>query len=294
MKNETIVKRNFKYIILGLILVLALGITACSSDKEIIAKVDDEEITKDELYDLLVEQNGAQVLDGLIAEKIVDAEAKKEGIEVTDEEIEEEIEKIKEESGGEEGFNQLLQYYGYDQEEFEENIATNIKIKKLVGDDISISDEEMEEYFEQNKEQFGQEEQVRARHILVEDEDEAQDIQDKLANGEDFEELAKEHSKDGSSQAGGDLGFFPRGQMVKEFEEVAFTLDTDEISDIVETEHGYHIIKVEEKKEAEEPDFKASKDKIKDIIFEEKMPEAYQKWYQEVYVDYKITNNLEK
>src|SRR5699024_5479174 len=169
---------------------------------------------KDELYDLLVEQNGAQVLEGLIAEKIVDAEAKKEDIEVTDEEIEEEIEKIKEESGGEAGFEQMLKYYGYDQEEFEENIATNIKIKKLIGDDISVSEEEMEAYFEQNKEQFGQEEQVKARHILVEEEDEAKDIQDKLANGEDFEELAKEYSKDGSSQAGGDLGFFRRCQMV--------------------------------------------------------------------------------
>src|SRR5699024_4553159 len=169
MENETIIKRNLKHIILGLILVLALGITACSNDKEIVAKVNDDEITKDELYDLLVEQNGAQVLEGLIAEKIVDAEAKKEDIEVTDEEIEEEIEKIKEESGGEAGFEQLLQYYGYDQEEFEENIATNIKIKKLVGDDISVSEEEMEAYFEQNKEQFGQEEQVKARHILVEE-----------------------------------------------------------------------------------------------------------------------------
>src|SRR5699024_3691662 len=106
-------RRSQKFIFLGIILVLALGIAGCSNggDKEIVAKVNDDVITKDELYDLLVEQNGPQILEALIQEKIVDAEAKKADIKISDEEVEKELAKMVEEAGGEAQFEQLLAYY---------------------------------------------------------------------------------------------------------------------------------------------------------------------------------------
>ncbi|HLS54367.1 MAG TPA: peptidylprolyl isomerase [Tissierellaceae bacterium] len=288
-------KKTYKYILLGVVLVMVLGVTACSSgNKEVVAKVNDQVITKDELYEHMLKQNGTQVLEALIAEKIVDEEAKKEGIEPSKKEIEEEIEKIKEESGGEQGFQQLLQYYGYELKDLEANITMNLKIKGLVGDDIEISDDEIKDYFDKNRENFEQEEQVRARHILVDTEEEVKEVQEKLAQGEDFEELAKEYSKDTSAQMGGDLGFFHRGEMIKEFEEVAFSLEIGKISEPVKSDFGYHIIRVDERKEAKEADFAEHKDLIREILFEDKLPAVYQEWYQAKYQEYNITNKLAK
>jgi parvulin-like peptidyl-prolyl isomerase len=91
-------------------------------------------------------------------------------------------------------------------------------------------------------------EQIRARHILVEEEDAARAALERIRNGEDFARVAMEVSIDpGSQEAGGDLGWFPRGQMLSEFDEVAFALQPGEVSDLVETYHGYHVIKVEER-----------------------------------------------
>ena len=96
--------------------------------------------------------------------------------------------------------------------------------------------------------------EVHARHILVASEDEAKDVAERLKKGEDFAALAKEKSKDTNAE-GGDLGFFSRGQMLKPFEEAAFTLDVGEISEPVQTQFGWHIIKVEEKRDQEVPTF---------------------------------------
>jgi peptidyl-prolyl cis-trans isomerase C len=96
--------------------------------------------------------------------------------------------------------------------------------------------------------------EVHARHILVVSEDEAKEVAERLKKGEDFAALAKEKSKDTNAE-GGDLGFFTRGQMLKPFEETAFSLDVGEISEPVQTQFGWHIIKVEEKRDQEAPSF---------------------------------------
>lgn len=282
-----------KYGILAILLVLVISITGCEKNKEIVAKVNDEVITKDELYEALVEQNGEQVLGTLISEKIIDLEAKKHKIEVKDEEIEEKIETMKENFGGEEGLNQAMAYYGFSMNDLEKGMAMNIKIKKLLGPNISISEEEMKEFFENNKEAFGQKEQVKARHILVETEDEAKEVIKKLKAGEDFAKLAKKYSKDESNKdSGGDLGFFGKGEMVKEFEDAAFSLKVNEISEPVKTTYGYHIIEVLDKKEAKEAKYDDNKDKIKEILLEEKLPAEYEKWYQKKLEEYKVKNYL--
>lgn len=107
------------------------------------------------------------------------------------------------------------------------------------------------------------EEEAQARHILVETEDLAKEIKEKLKNGGDFAALAKEFSKDpGSKDNGGDLGYFTRGQMVPQFEEAVFTLNKGDISEPIKTQFGYHVIKVEDKRAKQPPAFEVVKDRI--------------------------------
>ncbi|MGE4284730.1 MAG: SurA N-terminal domain-containing protein, partial [Clostridia bacterium] len=113
MLAQLINKRSYKYILVVVLLLVVISMTACASkEEEIVAKVNDEVITKDELYDLLVEQNGKQALDALIAERITKLEVEKQKIEVSEEDINKEITKLKESYGGEDIFNQAMEQYG--------------------------------------------------------------------------------------------------------------------------------------------------------------------------------------
>jgi peptidyl-prolyl cis-trans isomerase D len=134
---------------------------------------------------------------------------------------------------------------------------------------IEIGEDEIEYYYEAHPDEFEHPESIRARHILFEDEEKAKEILKKLKRGADFEKMAKEHSTGPTKDKGGDLGFFERGKMVPEFEEAAFALEAGKISDIVKTQFGYHIIKVEERKEGYTEKLEDVKAKIKDNILKE-------------------------
>ncbi len=290
-------KKVLSYILLFTLIISILGFTGCTNDKagknsEIVAKVGDENITKDELYDFLVNQGGTQALEALIVETLVDLEIKNKDIKIADVEIDEELAKMKEGFGGEEQFDMALQQSGLTIDLLKENIGMNLKINQLIDPYISISDEEMQKYFDENKSVLVQKEEVRASHILVDTIEEAEEVKGKLTSGEDFAELAKEYSTDGSKDVGGDLGFFGKGRMVPEFEEVAFSLEIGKISEPVKSEFGYHIIKVEEKIEAKDPKFEDMKDDIEAMIREDKSQEAYGKWYEEIIDQYEIKNYL--
>lgn len=285
-------KSSYKYTLLAMLLVLVIGVTGCQSS-DVVAKVDDETITKDELYDILVEQNGEQVLNGLISEKIIDLEAKKQKIKISDKDVEKEIEEMKDKYGGAEAFDQVMAQSGLDIETLKDNIAMNMKIEKLLGPDITITDEELAEYFEEKKDELKESEQVKARHILVATEEEAKEVSEKLGGGEDFGKLAEEYSTDeGSKAAGGDLGFFGKGEMAAEFEESAFSLEVNKVSDPIKTQHGYHIIEVLEKKEAKEANFEEVKDDLKDALLQDKIAAHYGEWYQKKLTEYEVENLL--
>src|SRR5690606_24013284 len=121
--------------------------------------------------------------------------------------------------------------------------------------------------------QFETPEQVRASHILVDEKAKAEELLAQLKNGADFAELAKEHSKDGSAAQGGDLDYFGRGRMVAPFEEAAFALNVGEISDVVESQFGFHIIKLTDKKAAETATFEDKKEEIQKTVFDGKLNE---------------------
>ena len=283
-----------KYIILTIIMALVLGVTGCTSgEKEIVAKVNDQTITKDDLYNIMVEQYGTQAIEYLISEKIIKSEIEKEKIEIDDAEVEAELSVVKNYYGSEDAFNQAIGEYGFDMEDIKNDIIMNLQIKKLMEGKVTVTDEDIDNYFKENKETFNQEEQVKASHILVETEETAKEVKEKLSAGEDFVKLAKEYSTDeGTKEQGGDLGYFGKGQMVEEFENTAFALKIGEISNPVKSKFGYHIIKLEDKQEAKAANLEDSKDEIKDILLEEKLPQVYQEWYAEKYKEYNIENYL--
>lgn len=139
--------------ILAVVLTITLGAYAKSKENTV-GRVGDEVITKDELYAYLVKENGQTALNSLVAEKVIDLEAKKEKINITDEEIEKKLNETIDENGGEETFNQTLEYYGYTMDDIKKNIKQDLIVRKLLGTNIKITEDDMKTYFEENKESF--------------------------------------------------------------------------------------------------------------------------------------------
>jgi peptidyl-prolyl cis-trans isomerase C len=130
----------------------------------------------------------------------------------------------------------------------------------------ALTDDAMKKVYEDASKQITGEQEVHARHILVETEDEAKAVKAELDKGADFAELAKKKSKDPGASDGGDLGFFTKDQMVPEFSAVAFSLEPGKISDPVKSQFGWHIIKVEEKRNRKAPDFEQVKAQIETYV----------------------------
>jgi len=130
----------------------------------------------------------------------------------------------------------------------------------------ATTDEAMKKVYDEAAKQIAGEQEVHARHILVETEDEAKAVEAELKKGADFAELAKKKSKDPGASDGGDLGFFTKEQMVPEFSAVAFALEPGKISDPVKSQFGWHIIKVEEKRSRKAPDFEQVKAQIEQYV----------------------------
>src|SRR6202162_1376795 len=158
-----------------------------------------------------------------------------------------------------------------DREDFKARLAFT-RNRLLMDNLLSVegkaatTDEAMKKVYEDASKQISGEQEVHARHILVETEDEAKAIEDELKKGADFAELAKKKSKDPGAADGGDLGFFTKDQMVPEFSAVAFTLDLGKISDPVKSQFGWHVIKVEEKRNRQAPAFDQVKGQIETYV----------------------------
>lgn len=278
-----------------LVLILAAAGTAAFflSKEPAVASVGSESIKKEELYSLLVKQYGDEALDALVTDKIIEMEAKKEKVTISDKEKEEELKNLKESYGGEEGFKAALEQSGVTEAGIAEDIEKYLKTEKLLEPRIDLKEDEIKAYFEENKDQFAQQEQVKASHILVEDEATAKEVKSKLDKGEEFADLAKEYSTDASNaESGGELGYFGKGEMEAAFEEAAFALKANEISGPVKTDYGYHIIKVEDKKEAKEAVYEDSKEAAKKALFDERMQTEYYNWLEEKKEEYKIEKNM--
>lgn len=175
-------------------------------------------------------------------------------------------------------------------ERFKKNILKQHAINKIFSD-IKITDSEIADYYEQNKSGFATMEEVRAKHILVDDIETIEEVQKDLADGMPFEDAANEYSKCPSNVNGGDLGFFSKGRMVPEFEEAAFKLNIDEVSEPIKTQFGYHLIKVVDKKEAKTKSFDEVKSQIAQQLMQIKQENAYYNKINELKEKYEIKVN---
>lgn len=145
----------------------------------------------------------------------------------------------------------------------------NAYFKKHVVD--TVTDDEVKARYDKEVAALPKQEEVHARHILVKTEDEAKDVIKQLDAGKDFAELAKEKSTDPNKADGGDLGYFTKGRMVKEFEDAAFALEKGTYSKTpVKTDFGYHVIKVEDKRDAPPPPFDQVKDQVRQLVMRDK------------------------
>jgi len=260
--------------------------------EEAVATVDDEAITANELYQAMLKQYGAQTVDQLITERLINRAAAEANIEVTEADVNAEIDKIKANFPDEATFNQQLELAGFTLESLKEQMEPQVKLTKLVEPQVQVTDEDLQTYYDENKANYETPEQVRASHILVDSREEAEEILAQLKGGADFAKLAQERSKDGSAANGGDLDFFGRGAMVAPFEEAAFALEVGAISDVVESEFGFHIIKVTDKRAAGTTPFEDVKEEIRETLHSQRLSERTQTYIEELRTAAKIENSL--
>lgn len=231
------------------------------SENKILATVNNKEITQQDVYAFLNElgpqvamqfqtpEGIVKVVEELVNQELIYLDAIENGLD-KDEIFKLELERIK--------ANVLKQY----------------AINKLLSD-ISATEEEVTKYYNDNKEQFHTAEAVGASHILVKEEEKANQILKEIKNGLSFEDAASKYSTCPSKENGGNLGEFTRGKMVPEFEAAAFNMEEGKISDPVKTQFGYHLIRVDHKKEAGISTFDEVKDQITKQIIGVKQQEKY-------------------
>jgi len=176
-------------------------------------------------------------------------------------------------------------------ERMKENILKQYAINLAIKD-VTVSEADIAGFYYENKEKFIAPESVHASHILVDDEATANAILEEINGGLSFEEAAEKHSKCPSKAQGGDLGFFQRGRMVPEFEEAAFAMDAGEISKPVQTQFGFHLIKVVEKQASEVSPLEEVKPQLTQQLVTMKQQEVYYKKIEELKNQFPVKINL--
>jgi len=261
---------------------------ACGKKNEIIAKIGGDKITAKMLEERMQEAPSSyagflstdagkkQFLDLLIRERVVLEAAKKEGIKKSKEYV------------------TALNDFKKDQlrrlRDFQESLSMELYVKRLNAQKIAASAQEVEKYYAENMKDFIRPVEITARHILVDNMEDAKMIMARLKKGEDFSKLAKEYSKDTMSAAkGGMIGPFKKGDLVPEFEDAVFPLKVNQISEIVKTQFGYHIIQKISEKVLPSVSADEAKNYIQNMLqktkFDQWLEEAKKKYGLKVYYD---------
>jgi peptidyl-prolyl cis-trans isomerase C len=248
------------------------------------------------------------VLDSLIVGELLFQESKKQGIEVKPETVTEQLAVVKQRFPSEVEFKKALEENKLTESKIKTDIKRDMAIQQLIDKEVDqkvqITDEEGKAFYDTNPQLFQQPERVKASHILIKVDEGAseeqkaearkkiKEVQQKVQKGEDFAELAKTYSEGPSAPRGGDLDFFGRGQMVKPFEDAAFSMESNETSDIVETKFGYHLIKVVDKQPAKKIAYADVKDRINKHLKDQKLRTERQLYFDKLKKDAKIEKFL--
>lgn len=256
-----------------------------------------------------VEKFKDSILGILINKELLYQESKLQGIAVDENKVFEQLMSAKQRFPNEAEFKKTIEEMKLTEADIKFQITRALAIRDLIEKNITqkliITDKDTKAYYDEHPEAFKQSEEVKAGHILIKVDSDAdaakkakarekiEKVQTKLKNGEDFSTLAKEYSEGPSNVKGGDLGYFKRGQMVKPFEEAAFKIKPNEVSDIVETQFGYHLIKVFEKKPEGAIAYKEAKDKISQYLKQEKGKAEIQKYIDKLREEAEIKSFLD-
>lgn len=249
-----------------------------------------------------------RVVNELIVKALMDQEMKKRGIKISNRDVEEGVKEIIQKLGSKEQLDNILKQNGISPAQFKKDVAEQVKIRKMADQlgDSTVTDAEAKAFYDKNIKKFSYDDQVRVSHILISanqkefdqivraenegknlTEDEiAKKISEKMSEKKaeidkihnelkndltKFAKIAKDKSQDpGSAVKGGDLGFFPKGQMVAEFEKVAFTIKPNTLSEVFKTQYGYHILVVTDRKAAGKEPFEKVQENIKAYLKNEK------------------------
>ena len=304
------IRRNIALLLLALIAVLAVSACGGGSDapevpEGAVAVVGDKTVTKEE-YDQLIEQQKASaeaqkqdfpepgtaeyealkatVVKGLVERKEWELEGESMGIKVSDQEIETELDKLKQQyfQGDQHKYETELAKQNLTDEDVRNELRTRIltnKIYEAVTKKVTVSDADIKAYYDKNPTQYQQPASREVRHILVKTEAQAQKLHDQIQSGADFAALAKKYTQDQASKADGGKFTAFKGRTVEPFDEFVFSAKTGELSDPIKTEFGWHIIEVLSAiKPATTTPLDQVKDSIKTTVLQTKQNAAMKAW----------------
>ena len=181
--------------------------------------------------------------------------------------------------------------YKTELEKLKKELLSNFYVEKFLRD-VKVKDEDIMKYFEEHAAEFVSQETVAASHILVETEEKAKDVLAKIESGEmSFEDAAKAFSTCPSSQRGGDLGEFGKGQMVPEFDKACFEMEVGELRGPVQTQFGFHLIRLDKKNEAKPVTFEDVKDELSQHLLAEAQQKAYQSKMNQLRILYPVDHS---
>ncbi|MGW8313439.1 MAG: peptidylprolyl isomerase [Desulfuromonadales bacterium] len=295
----------FRWLSLVLLLLCLPGfIAACKSDPgpekvPPLIRINDQQISKS---DFLVEFEKSlqkdQPLSGIereelqrsflvqfIDRELIHAEARRLNITLTEDDVEKALQSYRQDYPGT-SFEAMLQDRGLTLQSWREELKESLIMEKLleqaVYENVVVSDEEIAEYYKAHRDQFDRPAQVRARQIVVADEAQGKEVLGLLRQGKPFAEVAAQYSLSPDAQQGGDLGFFGRGEMPQEFDDIVFELPVNRLSDLVKSEYGYHIFLVEEKRKATRLSKQDAEQEIRAVLEANKREEVYLDWLQDL------------
>lgn len=301
--------RNFiSYIAVFTVLTLALSthVNARVLLDKVVAVVNEDVITLRELEETEKKINKStenqitpdQALEQLIDRTLIEQQAEKMGVSVSEQEIDATIEVLRQRYNlqGDE-MKEALEQQNMTEEEFREQWRYQLLTKKVLDSKlkgkVAVTRDEIREYYEENYGEITTTDEIRISQILVEDESEAQKVAELARSGEDFTQLVVQYSKDQTSASeGGDMGFFKKGDLIEPLANAVEGTETGQIAGPVQTPAGYHILKVTDRKSAGDGLAESTRVEIRETIYNQKVQEVLESWLTEVreeaYIEKKI------